>query len=99
MTAYVIQTARETYRVSDAGLISRFCLDWKYSGEWKALALVRRNNFGVLETIPFAEWPQRLSELQWSFKNSKPRYTLRDMDHGTVREWGEMVLRVYEVKA
>lgn len=95
--AYEIRTARETYRVNDKGELSRRCLDWKFSGGWKALALVRNCNFGTVETIPFAAWPSRLSSLQWTFKNGKPRYTLRDLDHGTVRVWGEYVQRVYTI--
>src|ERR1700676_128102 len=91
---YEIHGRNECYRVNDKGEISRSCLGWKFSGQWKALALVRRCNFGTLETIPFAAWRNRLADIQWTFKNGKPRYTIRDLDHGTVREWGEMVYRV-----
>jgi hypothetical protein len=91
---FEIQTKSETYRVNAAGEISRDCLNWKYSGEWKALALVRRCNFGVIETIPFDAWRDRLPGVQWLCKNGKPRYTLRDLDHGTRREWGSGVLCV-----
>jgi hypothetical protein len=92
---FEIQTAREDYRVNDAGEISRRCLDWKFSGGWRAIALVRYNNFGrQVEYIGFNDWGQRLPAIEWQFKNGKPRYTLRDLDHGTVREWGGMVQRV-----
>jgi hypothetical protein len=86
----------ETYRVNEAGEISRRCMDWKFSGGWKAQGLVQYNNFGrQVSYIPFRDWDDaRLSSIDWTYKNGKPRYTLRDLDHGTTREWGEMVYRV-----
>lgn len=67
------------------------------SGEWKALALVRRNNFGSIIAITlFAHWSWALPT-DWLYKNGKPKFTLRDLDHGTVREWGTRVRRVVKV--
>ncbi len=97
---FEIVTDRETYLVDDSGNIGRYdrrtgAVSVVPSDSWRVLALVRRCNFGVLETIPFGQWATRLEAIQWTFKNGKPRYTLRDLDHGTIREWGESVRRVY----
>lgn len=93
---FTVCTKREDFSVTGDGLIFRLTMP-EPSGKWKALALVRRCNFGIVETIPFAEWSKRLGSVQWTYKNGKPRYTLRDLDHGTVREWGNYVTRVYEL--
>lgn len=95
---FEIVTKNERYRVNDAGEISRQCLNWKFSGQWKAVALVRLCNFGVLEVIPFSKWASDLDSIQWLFKNGKPRYTLRDMDHGTMREWSNLVQLVRRIE-
>ena len=92
---FVIRTSQEDFSCDAQGRIGRPAMHMAPSGQWKALALVRRNNFGTLETIPFSQWAERLPTIQWTFKNGKPRYTLRDLDHGTVREWGSMVQKVY----
>ena len=82
----------EYYSVDAQGRIGRPEINMAPSGQWIALALVRRCNFGVVETIPFEHWAARLeTTIKWAYKNGKPRYTLRDLDHGTVREWGQMV--------
>jgi hypothetical protein len=92
---FTVVTARERYLVDEHGNIGRPQINLAPSGNWKALALIRYHGFGIAETIPFAKWPERIAELNWRYKNGKPRYHMRDLDHGTTREWGEPILQVY----
>ncbi len=94
----------ERFLVNDKGEITRKACDWKFSGGWKALALVRRNNFGhVVETLPFSIWDKAVPRLDaepeglgWYYKHGGNKWTLRDLDHGTTREWGGAAVdRVY----
>lgn len=57
-----------------------------YGDRWLFLGLshVKRNEF-----IPFRDLTtDRIKSLSLLYKNGKPQYTVRDKDHGTVREWG-----------
>jgi hypothetical protein len=93
--AYIVRTERETYTVDDEGNIGRPLIGLKPSGNWKVQGLVRRNNFGVLHYVAFADWSkQNFAEWSWHYKNGKPKYHLRDLDHGTTREQGSKVLRI-----
>jgi hypothetical protein len=60
------------------------------SGQWIFLGLqhVRKREF-----IPFAALRENFREgmrqaSPLKFKNGSPQYTVRDLDHGTIREWG-----------
>ena len=96
---YTVLADRETRLVNDKGEITRAKCDWKFSGGWKVVALVRRNNFGhVVEWVPFKDWAARLPEISeagWHYKNGKSKWTMCDWDHGSHREWGCGVERVY----
>jgi hypothetical protein len=72
------------YKVNSKGHIYYDGL--KPSGQWLFLGLQRVNSN---EVIPFAKiTPELLKTLQVHYKNGRPRYTVRDLDHGTVRVWG-----------
>ena len=87
MRYYFLHTDREHYRVSLNGFITRHCLGWKYSEQWRLLGLVRRNNFGsAVEYIPF---PACMAITDVRHKNNKPKWRVRDYDHGAHREWSE----------
>lgn len=55
------------------------------SNQWKMLGLshVKRSEF-----IPFSQLAEKLPSLTLLYKNGRPQYTVRDLDHGTKREWG-----------
>lgn len=93
-----IITQSERRLVNDAGEITRAACDWKFSGGWKMLGLVRPHGWGQAEYILFRDVSARLKNgLQLRYKNGKPRFTVRDSDHGTTREWGDMVLEIREL--
>jgi hypothetical protein len=47
MTTYTIHTAREDYRVTAQGYMTRECTAWSPSGQWRIVSLVRHRGFGV----------------------------------------------------
>lgn len=76
----------EYYSVDSNGCITRGDRPGMVaSGQWRFLGLqhVKRNEF-----IPLADIASRLPDLTLRYKNGKPQYTVRDFDHGTVRQWG-----------
>lgn len=79
----------ETYIIHRNGNIERCSVPGLLpSGHWKFLGLVclRPTYF-----VPFEKITQKWMEANRPgllFKNGKPRWTVRDLDHGTVREWG-----------
>jgi hypothetical protein len=61
------------------------------SGGWKMIGLVRTGPGFAFGTglIPLADVSQCLKTgLKLQYKNGRPRFTVRDWDHGTVRTWG-----------
>jgi hypothetical protein len=87
------------FHILDNGDIVRLDMpDFKPNGKWKAHSLVQYNNFGNVVTRKrtadsmWDDWD--LSAEQWTFKNGKGRWRMRDIDHGTMREWGDRVVRL-----
>lgn len=54
-------------------------------GDWVMLGLdhVKRCEF-----VPFIQIPERLPTLDLLYKNGNPQWTVRDLDHGSTRVWG-----------
>ena len=81
---------RERYYIHDNGDIERTDIPgFTVSGKWKAV--------GVASVHPFARhYEPHLTTLyaiadgqdKAVYKNGRPRYTLVDLDHGTIRVWG-----------
>jgi hypothetical protein len=76
------------YKINRKGEISYD--KWSPSGQWLFLGLQRVHGDRLLnEFIPFAQiTPDLLKTLKIRGKNGKPRYTVRDKDHGITRVWG-----------
>src|SRR5436190_921639 len=77
------------YLIHENGDIERTDIpSFQPSGSWKMLALVsavpNRREFIAFSRL--SDFLNTAPELR--FKNGKPRYTVRDLDHGTTREWG-----------
>ncbi len=75
----------------DGGYIERIDVLVPPTINWRALCIRRRNNFGYeVERIRLecdTCGAERMDGIQWRYKNGKPRWTLVDMDHGTIREY------------
>lgn len=81
-----IYDKNEAYPLNDEGMITRQCLDGKFSGNWKLLGMVRFNNFGyIVEKVPF---PECLKITDWHYKNGRFKWFPLDFDHGSRRIWG-----------
>lgn len=93
--------ARHSYivRLSD-GCITQYNYTFtdpslhKFSGGWKFLGLshVKQNWIISLQTI--CNSPEILDKINLLYKNGKGQYTVRDLDHGTIREWGDRVISI-----
>ena len=62
---------------------------YTFSGKWKLLGIehVKRNHFISFEAIK--SWTKEQFEtFEWCYKNGNPQWTVRDLDHGTTRTWG-----------
>jgi hypothetical protein len=65
------------------------------SGQWKMIGLVPCNRSGLipLSALLNGGWIKNLPAL--TYKNGNPVYTVRDFDHGTVRQWGDGVRAIW----
>jgi len=53
---------------------------------WRVVSAVERNNFGqVVRQYTLQDILTLV--IPWRFKNGKQRTFIRDMDHGSLREW------------
>ncbi len=69
------------------GNISRPAIGMKASGDWKVYGAVRRNNFGhVVTRVSFPDIVAGAIK-DWQHKNGAQKWFVRDIDHGTMREW------------
>lgn len=83
----------ERYSVDSENNIGRPQIGIKASGQWKLLGVFRLNNFGRVvdraELDYLIEPGGTLSQTELLFyKNGKPKWFVRDYDHGTLRQWG-----------
>jgi hypothetical protein len=77
----------DTYKIHGNGDIERTDIrGFIPSGDWKMKGIehVKRRDF-----IPFERLKEmNLESFQWTWKNGNPQWTVRDLDHGTTRTWG-----------
>lgn len=68
--------------------------DLKPSGGWKFKGFIhiRRNEFIPLDSV--RKNPELVKSNDFWFKNGKSQYKVRDLDHGTTREWGSRITGV-----
>jgi len=81
-----IRSGCDCYQVNDQGEISRDGV--APSGDWLLLGAVTRNNLGgITRHWTLADILRDPSAIPWQWKNSKQHTFIRDLDHGTIREW------------
>ena len=81
-----IQHGSELFTLYEGGEVGRPTIKMAPSGQWRVIGAVERNNFG--HAIRFYSLAEVLRDaIPWQFKNGKQRTFIRDLDHGTIREW------------
>jgi len=81
------------YVFDEHGCILRYD-DSKFTcphNSWRIVGICEILPFNNLHFIPLAKVLIDMKngiKYNWKFKNGKPRYTVQDIDHGTLRTWG-----------
>ena len=94
MNIFLLATDRnEFYEITENGQICKGPNNVQPSDNWKMLGIVRRNNFGhVIESIGFERLSRmssnEINSIDWKRKNGTSKWSLRDLDHGSMRDWG-----------
>ena len=88
-----IQTERGEFydvRTSDGAICRLDLKDFTPSGQWRMTGVVRTGPGWAYGTgfVPLADLLAGLATWDWRYKNGRPRWTVRDFDHGTTRIWG-----------
>lgn len=99
------------YRIHENGNIQRMDMpDFKPSGLWKAVRLVKPNGskvfslpevFEKAEANGFVEYEsdaRQNGEFILRHKNRKPKLYLMDNDYGTLRQWGDGIVSITLVR-
>lgn len=81
----------DAYFIHADGAIERCDKQCEPSGKWRFTALVDKSGKTVATLDGLLEW-YRANEQgdkdAMFYKNGNPRFTVQDIDHGTVRFWG-----------
>jgi hypothetical protein len=89
--ARILQTGLGAAYVHEDGAIERITDDGFHvhpSDTWYVVSAVERNNFGnVVRRYSLEEVLTDPTSIPWKHRNGAQRVYLRDMDHGTLREW------------
>ena len=94
MKIYLRTPYGDQYHIHENGDIQRLDLypshqPFTGSGQWKMLGVkhVKTRQFIPLASL-FSALPGEIHGSSLTYKNGKPQWTVRDLDHGTIREWG-----------
>lgn len=85
------------YDVTKEGHIIRLDQkDFQPSGQWRLVGIDPYNRNQFREFVPFKDIAKWLAtKPDFKFKNGNPRYTVRDYDHGTIRNWGDGIASIW----
>ena len=80
----------------DRARIIRLYMPFSPTDDWTAFAIYTARGRRVWRWTGFVEHlrmvGKEVAPLVFRYKNGKPRYRLGDIDHGTVRVWGDGIL-------
>lgn len=96
MNTMRITTPHRDYYIVDlkTGNITQdntFAPKLRFSGGWKFVGFVSVRSASptvVISLKDIQDNPAILKTTEWQYKNGNPRYTVRDLDYGTTRVWG-----------
>jgi len=88
--------ARQYFDVLPNGNILRLDQPGFESDRWKFVGLVERRGVFIPLGEITQEWKDKVEAGQGFLdKKRQPRYTVRDLDCGTVRDWGNGIVDIY----
>lgn len=104
MKLYCMETERGfRYWVTQEGDISKaydpFMPKWvqpkdaKFSHQWRLVGLAQTLPFGRTGPVQSAF---TLLDHEMRYRNGRGRYVAVDMDHGTMRQWGDRIVNFFE---
>jgi len=83
-----IEYGQEYWKLHPNGAIERPGLVAPDPITWRIIGATTYNNFGNQVAFhTFYNIFRAPNEIPWYFKNGKQRTFIRDLDHGTIREW------------
>lgn len=97
MHLIIVTPDLKAYMVNNKGMITQRSKNPDFSGGWKLQAIVD-TKYGktVLDFNDITvESINKLKDEGFLFKNKSPKYTVRDLDHGTTRVWGNTIASLY----
>ncbi len=87
-TDLYVYHGQEIMRATSEGYVYRPAIRMGPSGQWRITGAVERNNFGhVVRVYTWDELQAATNTIPWTWKNGAQRTYVRDLDHGTIREW------------
>jgi hypothetical protein len=89
MQRMTITTNRgDVYKIDADGNIIRTDIEgFQASGEWKLVGIEHVRSYRrFVRAEHIADWLKKSPQLL--YKNGNPQWTIRDLDHGTIRSWG-----------
>lgn len=71
--------------------------NFPFSGGWKFVCFKMFNKGAFIHLSDIQNNPKIIEEVSrdWRFKNGSGKYVVRDLDHGTLRQWSERVSNVW----
>ena len=94
MKLYLRTKYGDQYHIHENGDIQRLDLfpshkPFMASGKWKLIGIQHvKNKFFVPLAELFKGIPSDVNGSSLFYKNGHPQWTVRDLDHGTIRVWG-----------
>lgn len=91
-TCHILETDHgHRYRVHENGNIERLDgANGSGSSSWKVLGIDH------VQRRMFIRFPECFADREWTYKNGRGMWCIRDLDHGSVRNWGDRIHRVYK---
>jgi hypothetical protein len=88
MTKLIITTKYgNVYKIDgERNIIRTDIKGFKASGQWKLIGIEHVKQSRFIRADSIANWLE--SKPDMLFKNGNPQWTVRDLDHGTTRVWG-----------
>lgn len=103
MKLYIRTVMGHQYHIHESGDIQRLDMypsntPFIPSGQWKMIGIrhIKKSILVELRTL-LTNIPEILNGSSIRYKNGKSQYTLIDLDHGSIRMWGDRIAEVRHI--